>query len=95
MDILIKSVTIVDPNGPHHGTTKDVHVKSGVIAAIDESIAASSTDEVWEETGACLSLGWMDLQADFADPGFEQKEGLQNGLKAAKALREALIHKCT
>lgn len=85
MDILIKSVTIVDPNGPHHGTTKDVHVKSGVIAAIDDSIAATSTDEVWEDTGACLSIGWMDLQADFADPGFEQKEGLQNGLKAAKA----------
>ena len=27
----------------------------------------------------------MDLQADFADPGFEQKEGLENGLRAAQA----------
>lgn len=85
MDILIKSVTIVDPSGPHHGTTTDVRVKSGVIVAIEDSIATTSSDEVWEELGACLSIGWMDLQADFADPGFEQKEGLQNGLKAAKA----------
>ncbi|MAI23468.1 MAG: dihydroorotase [Crocinitomicaceae bacterium] len=85
MEIIIKGVTITDPGGPHHGTTKDVHVRNGVIIDIQDAITSSPEATEWNEPGAHLSIGWMDLQADFADPGFEQKEGLENGLHAAQA----------
>ena len=85
METIIKSVTIFDPNGPHDGTTKDVHVRDGVVVDIQDSISPSPEANEWSKPGAHLSIGWMDLQADFADPGFEQKEGLANGLRAARA----------
>ena len=85
METIIKSVTIFDPNGPHDGTTKDVHVRDGVIVDIQDAISPSPEANEWSKSGAHLSIGWMDLQADFADPGFEQKEGLANGLRAARA----------
>lgn len=85
METIIKGVTIIDPNGPHHGTRKDIRIQDGTIAAIEDALEASPNAEVWHEEGAYLSSGWVDLQADFADPGFEQKEGLENGLKAAAA----------
>ena len=85
METIIKSVTIFDPNGPYDGTTKDVHVRDGVIVDIQDAISPSPEANEWSKPGAYLSIGWMDLQADFADPGFEQKEGLENGLRAAQA----------
>ena len=85
METIIKGVTITDPNGPHDGTTKDVLVRDGVIVDIQDAISSSPEATEWNEPGSHLSIGWMDLQADFADPGYEQKEGLENGLRAAKA----------
>ena len=77
METIIKGVTITDPNGPHDGTTKDVLIRDGVIVDIQDAISPSSEATEWNEPGAHLSIGWMDLQADFADPGYEQKEGLE------------------
>ena len=85
METIIKSVTIFDPKGPHDGTTQDVHVRDGVIVNIQDAIPPSPAATEWDEPGAYLSIGWMDLQADFADPGYEQKEGLTNGLRAARS----------
>ena len=76
METIIKGVTITDPNSPHDGTTKDVLVRDGVIVDIQDAISSAPAATEWNEPGAHLSIGWMDLQADFADPGFEQKEGL-------------------
>ena len=70
METIIKGVTITDPNGPHDGTTKDVLVRDGVIVDIQDAISSSSEATKWNEPGAHLSIGWMDLQADFADPGY-------------------------
>lgn len=85
METIIKGVTIIDPNGPHDGSTQDVHIRNGMIVDIQDSIPAAPDATEWNEPGAHLSIGWMDLQADFGDPGFEQKEGLENGLRAARA----------
>ena len=85
MEIIIKGVTIIDPQGPHHGSKKDVQIQDGVIAAIEDDIKSSEKASTWQEEGACLSIGWMDLQADFGEPGHEPKEGLENGLQAANA----------
>ncbi|HBP44780.1 MAG TPA: dihydroorotase [Flavobacteriales bacterium] len=85
METIIKGVNITDPAGPHDGTTKDVHVRGGIIVDIQDVINPSKSVTEWNEPGAHLSIGWLDLQADFADPGFEQKEGLENGLRAARS----------
>lgn len=81
--ILLKSVRIADPNSASHGKTLDVLVENGLITAMKKSIEAPSGTVVWSATGAVVSPGWMDMQADFKDPGEEQKEGLSNGTLAA------------
>ncbi|MDA0303130.1 MAG: amidohydrolase family protein [Bacteroidetes bacterium] len=81
--ILLKSVRIIDPNGPHHGAVRDVLIQSGAIAEISEQIEAPSKTQIWDQPGSAISASWIDGQADFCDPGHEPNEGLENGLQAA------------
>lgn len=85
METLIKGVTIADPRSPHFGQCIDVHVADGRIAAMGKHLPVPPNARIWDEPGASLSMGWVDLQADFADPGHEQKEGLASGARAAAA----------
>jgi dihydroorotase len=82
MDVLIKSAKIIDPVGPHHNTIQDVLVVNGKIDKIAKNIKWSG--EVFEAKNLHLSLGWLDLRANFCDPGFEQKEDICTGLQAAR-----------
>ena len=34
--------------------------------------------------GLCISPGWIDLKANFCDPGFEYKEDIESGMDAAR-----------
>lgn len=88
MDILIKSVRIIDSNSPHNGKTKDILIVNGKIKTVASSI---SNDEIPEGIRTVdakkyfASPGWMDMKVNFREPGEEFKEDLQSGLKAAAA----------
>ncbi|MCW3083894.1 MAG: dihydroorotase [Bacteroidetes bacterium] len=85
MNILIKQAHIIDPNSPHHGKTMDVLIENGTITSIKSKITADKNVKTIEAANLHLSNGWLDLQANFCDPGFEHKEDLQSGMKAAAA----------
>lgn len=81
MDILLKQVEIVDKRSPWHGKKVNVCLKDGRIAAVgNEEATAEATIDV---RGLMLSIGWADMQANFADPGHEHKEDLTSGALAA------------
>jgi len=80
---IIQSALIIDPKGKHHHTTRDVLIENGIIQAIQSSIKPEKEVRIINAKGLNLSLGWIDLKANFRDPGFEYKEGLMNGLDAA------------
>ena len=84
MKILIKQATIISPSSPFNGQTKDILIKEGTIAAIGINLS-DKADQIIEQAGLCVSIGWMDIFADFGDPGFEQKENIESGAKAAAA----------
>ena len=84
MNILLKKVLIADSNSPYFNTVKDVFVQNGFIQTIDDNIDAAA-DNVVNEPNLMLSPGWIDVFADFADPGFEHKETLETGAAAAIA----------
>lgn len=84
MKILIKQATIISPSSPFNGQTKDIFIEDGKISGIADNITKAA-DQIIEEKGLCVSIGWMDMFADFADPGFEQKESIETGAKAAAA----------
>jgi len=84
MKILIKQAKIIAPSSPFNGQIKDIFISDGKIAAIADSINEKA-DEIIAKDRLCVSVGWMDMFADFADPGFEQKENIESGAKAAAA----------
>lgn len=84
MKILIKQASVIAPSSPFNGQIKDILITDGTISAISDNIS-ENTGQVIEQEGLCVSIGWMDMFADFADPGYEQKESIESGAKAAAA----------
>ncbi|MFN2430897.1 MAG: dihydroorotase, partial [Cryomorphaceae bacterium] len=82
MKIRISQAKIVDNRHPDNGKKRDILIEDGVIVKIAKEID-EITDEVIGARGLCISIGWMDLRANFRDPGDEQKEDLESGLAAA------------
>lgn len=83
-DLLLRNVTVLDPNGGHHGEEVDILVQKGSIAAIGKRLPAKKAPVV-KMDGLHVSPGWVDLSAHFREPGEEYKEGLTRGLDAAAA----------
>lgn len=84
MNILIRKAHIQDPSSPFHGSVKDILVADGYIRSIEDHIENSNA-RVVESSGLRVSQGWVDIFADFADPGYEHKESLETGAVAAAA----------
>lgn len=84
MKILIQQATITDPSSPLHGTVQDILIDAGMIRDIQPSLNADA-DTVISGEGLHASPGWVDVFAHFADPGYEYKETLETGAKAAAA----------
>lgn len=83
MKIRISQATIVDERHPDNGKKRDILIENGRIAKIASKIS-SEADRVIEAKGLCVSIGWMDMRANFRDPGNEPKEDLKSGLAAAE-----------
>jgi dihydroorotase len=82
MRILLKSLRICDPRSTHNGKTRDILIENGIITEIKAEIKAGDA-QVISSKNFQVSPGWIDLRANFKDPGEEHKEGLINGLDAA------------
>ncbi|WP_462249220.1 dihydroorotase [Ferruginibacter sp.] len=84
MKVLIKQAKIISSSSPFNGQTKDILITNGIITAIGDAISEKADQQI-EQPGICISIGWMDIFSNFADPGFEYKETLETGAKAAAA----------
>jgi dihydroorotase len=84
MNVLIKQARIICSESSYHNKVMDVLIEGGVISKIQKNINASGI-KVIDEEGLMISMGWLDMQANLCDPGFEFKEDISSGLKAAAA----------
>jgi len=82
MNILIKSARVIDPKGKHHNKIRDILIKNGVIKKIAVNIKEKKAI-TYIAKNLHISIGWMDLHSNFRDPGFEYKEDIISGCKAA------------
>jgi dihydroorotase len=85
VNILIKNVTIICPNNPHHLKKRDVLLEKGIYKQIGAKITAPPKYKIINEPNAYLSVGWIDLFSNFCEPGFENNETLESGMAAAVA----------
>jgi dihydroorotase len=84
MKILIQQASIADSQSPHNGQIRDILIEQGRITAIGQGLSASA-DETVHHPGLHVSPGWVDIFADFCDPGYEYRETLETGAQAAAA----------
>ena len=84
MNLLIKSVSILDPNSPFNGQALDVLIHRGNIVKIASDITDADTDTI-DAAGAYLAPGFFDLNCNIGELGFETKEDLSSGTAAAAA----------
>ncbi|HZU83885.1 MAG TPA: dihydroorotase [Polyangiaceae bacterium] len=86
--LVFRRVRAVDPSGPIDAEV-DVVVERGRITRVGRDAArdlpASDRVRVLERPGSWLLPGLVDLHAHLRDPGFEWKEDLASGLRAAAA----------
>lgn len=84
MSTLIKKVKIMDANSTFYLTEVDVLVTNGMISAIGACLEATADTQIIQGDNLFLSNGWVDVMADYADPGLEHKETIITGASAAK-----------
>jgi dihydroorotase len=85
MNILIKQARIIDSNSPYNGKVMDILIENGIITTVKSKISTDKNIKIIESDNLHVSNGWMDMQVNFCDPGFEHKEDLNTGIKAAAA----------
>jgi dihydroorotase len=79
---LLKSVTVIDPQGPFHNQVVDILIDQGMIKDIAPTIHDEKAKE-FKIAGAHVSYGWFDPSVSLGEPGFEERETLTNGISVA------------
>ncbi len=82
MKILIKQGRITDPSSSRNGAITDIFIENGLIRSIGSGLQEEA-DYTLDLEGVSVSPGWVDIFANFGDPGFEFKETLETGAAAA------------
>ncbi|MCP4053359.1 MAG: dihydroorotase [Mesoflavibacter sp.] len=83
MNVLIKSATVIDSSSKFHNQIVDVLIEKGKISQIAKSIKNTSNYKEIELDNLHISQGWFDSSVCFGEPGFEDRETIENGLKTA------------
>jgi len=81
--ILIRNGTIIDPSQSLEAR-RDLLIRDGRVAEIAESISAEGV-ETFDAAGLIVAPGLIDLHVHLREPGFEYKETIESGARAAVA----------
>jgi dihydroorotase len=84
MNLLLRQATVIDPSSPFHQQTIDIFIQDGIIKEIGKDLNTKA-EKIIDKNGLYVSIGWLDVFASFPDPGFEFKESLESGSRAAAA----------
>jgi len=83
LKILIKGGRVIDP-AVAHDAQADVLIEDGAIAAVEPRIEAEDARLV-DAAGLVVTPGLVDMHVHFREPGFEYKEDVESGSRAAAA----------
>lgn len=81
-NLLIKNVR---PVGPDHDGKEalDLRIKDGKIIEMGPDLEATDGEQIHDASGAYVSPGWYDMHVHLREPGFEHKETVETGGRAA------------
>ena len=78
MNLLIKNVNLIDESNNFFG---DIYIEKGVIKELGTEL--NKECETLDGKGLVIMPAFIDTHAHFRDPGFEYKEDIESGSKAA------------
>src|SRR5690606_4056915 len=81
MKILIRNAEIAG-KANNLNSRNDILIINGIIEAVGE-LGNVDADKIIEAENLAVSPGWVEVFSNFADPGYEFKENIQSGAKAA------------
>lgn len=81
--IVIKNGRVIDPSSKLN-EKKDILVEDGKIVKVDNNIPADDAREI-NAKNLIVSPGFIDLHVHLREPGFEYKETIETGARAAAA----------
>lgn len=83
--LVVRQAKVLDQASDHHGQILDLAFdQKGEIIALEKNYSGSF-DREWSAPNLHLSLGWMDLQAEYGGPGRDDRESLDSLSAAAQA----------
>lgn len=80
--VLIKNIQVADATSAHNGKKVDIFIEKGIVSQIGKSLSVPAKDII-EGKGRYIAPGWISLMTDFAEPGYEHRETIESGLRAA------------
>lgn len=83
MTTLLKSATIIDASSEFNNQTKDILIVDGIIKKIADNIRKNRDYTVVELDNLHVSCGWFDTSVSLGEPGYENRETIENGLQVA------------
>ncbi len=78
MSILLKSAKIIDAKSEFNGKSQDILIEKGVITKINSSIKSHDA-KIINIKNLHVSPGWIDSSVCFGEPGYEDRETIENG----------------
>ena len=83
MKLLIKGGRVIDPANEINDVL-DVLIEDGRIKTVDRNIKAADAETI-DATGKLVCPGFIDMHVHLREPGFEYKEDIASGTRAAAA----------
>lgn len=95
MKIFLKSATILDSDSQFHQKQQDILIENGIIRQIGSNLSDITADKVIEN--CFVSQGWADSSVSFGEPGYEERETLENGMRVAakSGFTQVMLTPCT
>ncbi len=84
MGILIKNGRVIDPS-QQLDAILDIYVRGDRIREISKKIDVSDSDTVIDASGQVVAPGFVDIHVHLREPGYEHKETIKTGCRAAAA----------
>ena len=83
MNLIIRTARIIEPKNPFHNQIVDVKITNGTIEKIGNQLQNPDNYQEIKIDNLHLSQGWFDTSVSLGEPGFEDRETIQNGLDVA------------
>lgn len=83
MNTIIRSAKIIDSKSPFHNKTVDILIADGCITKIGAALPNLENYQEIQRDNLHVSTGWFDSSVSLGEPGFEDRETIENGLQVA------------